>query len=1448
MGWLTGWTYRKSHTINPATGAGVNYQKKIVVHYGSGSDSGEDVYLNGKCRTDFGDIRFTDNDEVTELDYWMEEKVDSDYAIFWIEVADSLESSAVTIYIYYGNATATYTDTFTDLQHGENTFPFFDNFGTVDQTKWNFYLGDQGDATSDGNILTLSKDNNENVNMHSDSSFSYPLRLRGRVNLGIHRTYNYFGLHNAVENSYLISMFFGDDAEATLCRDSGSSSFDYGFPTTGTFENVFVKIDIAWKDGSKATFDIDDGSQTKEYAISQVPDDLMNAFAQIYFNSPNVLKLDWVFISKYVEPEPAHGDWGAEEGGEVDPPTVTTQPATGIGFDINGQRMSAFTFVERWNDVFPYGDRPHSQGVCSDGTYIYCTNDTTIKKFTKAKVLVNTKNDANLEGTNMEQINHIFYKDGYLYVGAMNYDTTPRRGYIKVFDASDLSYVTEYQVQNQWCEGCAFYDGKWWVCYYDYAYISAYNSSWVHIADYSTTSTYSQGITAYGEHLYVVAYLGGYVSEVQVYEWTGSALNKIATITEPVTDGSIQGLGKEPNEDIMWFAENDQNGEHNNLIKCSIAYIGGTHATLNGTITDTGGENAVERGFDWDVNSGAPYANSWTESNSYGVGAFNRFVSGLPENQTIYFRAKARNSGGWGYGNELSFKTPKKVGFSDVGGGAEAFGAFQNKSFVETGNGGEAFGIPLKALPFTEVGGGVDAYVNPYRAMAFVEVGEGEDAFVNPYRTMDFVEVGGGADVFTNPYRAMPFADQGYGTDVFSKIVTFVSVNFSDVGEGVDAFEIPYRQMGFVEVAYGMDVFGVFQSKAFVDNGNGAELFATAFRSMAFSDQGLGSEAFGVFQNKGFADSGYGSDVFSKIITFLNVQFSDDSYGSDEFEILHKGFDFVDVGEGSDVFGLAALKFFIDAGNGADVFETLFRSMDFVETGEGTDVFNTSYREMGFLDVGYGTDVFSITYKTLDFIDVGSGSDVFGVFLNQLVFEDTGQAVDVFASTYKEMGFADSGSGADVFSTICLFEFSDTGFGTEVFTVPYRKVAFSDNGLGTEVFEVTALKYFVDAGSGTEVFEKEIYGLIDKFFYETGIGTDVFSIAFKAFSFIDFGYGTDVFETPYKEMKFEEDGLGTDAFVMTVEMEFGDVGSGADLFQKQFIGVLKKYFYDSGHGSDFFVIPLKGHFFSDAGLGSDAFSKIVTFLSVEFADSGIGSDIFSIVFRDVKFLEEGLGADAFQLNRYMGFGDVGQGLDNFAKAIALLSKGFIDSGYGSDAYAIVLKGKTFVEDALGLDSFVNPYREVEFPESGLGQDSFSFALKLIEFSDVALGTDVFKSDGFMWFVDVGHGTDAFSYTLALKSVSFLDVGHGADVFTHLYRGVKFVDVGGGIEAFIIHYTALGFFDVGHGIPGFYTGLPISFRIILFHVPQIQMNFQAIKPIQMNVQVIDQIKMKFKVID
>lgn len=82
-----------------------------------------------------------------------------------------------------------------------------------------------------------------------------------------------------------------------------------------------------------------------------------------------------------------------------------------------------------------------------------------------------------------------------------------------------------------------------------------------------------------------------------------------------------------------------------------------TTATGNGNITATGGANATVRGFEWDIDTGAPYANDVSEVGDFGIGAYSLSLTGLPTGTTIYYRAYATNSGGTGYGGEQTFLT-----------------------------------------------------------------------------------------------------------------------------------------------------------------------------------------------------------------------------------------------------------------------------------------------------------------------------------------------------------------------------------------------------------------------------------------------------------------------------------------------------------------------------------------------------------------------------------------------------------------------------------------------------------------------------------------------------------------------------------------------------------------------------------------------------------------------
>lgn len=133
MGWLSGWTYRKSITLSRASGAVTNYQMKLLVGESSGA-TGENVDCNGLCLSSFDDLRFTKSDGTTLLDYWIESISGippNQLATVWIEF-DSIGTDATTFYMYYGKADAS------AVSSGANTFLFFDNFddNSLDTDKW----------------------------------------------------------------------------------------------------------------------------------------------------------------------------------------------------------------------------------------------------------------------------------------------------------------------------------------------------------------------------------------------------------------------------------------------------------------------------------------------------------------------------------------------------------------------------------------------------------------------------------------------------------------------------------------------------------------------------------------------------------------------------------------------------------------------------------------------------------------------------------------------------------------------------------------------------------------------------------------------------------------------------------------------------------------------------------------------------------------------------------------------------------------------------------------------------------------------------------------------------------------------------------------------------------------------------------------------------------------
>ncbi|MHA1742855.1 MAG: DUF2341 domain-containing protein, partial [Candidatus Heimdallarchaeota archaeon] len=306
--WLSGWQYRKSHEIQGSTaGAVTDYQVRIKVHYGSEEDSGQDVYLNGKCRTDFGDIRFTASDGQTLLDYWMDEKVDGDYAVFWVEVPSIPASpGATTIYIYYGNPSATSEsdgkatfDLFSDFETGMDGWSDWSSIGRAERTSRYSY---------DGSYSVVFKEEID------ESPGQYTGIQRNDIDLTNKRIDFWYFCPDDTWDSYKVLKVTAGSTEITIRGDFDGRTWYHHYLTgqTGTFLG----------------------------------------FRQVCGNGNNEwwIYVDRIIIRKYVSPEPSHGVWGSEEEGVSSnrapaPPTLD-DPVVNAHFDPS----ASVTFSWIFND------------------------------------------------------------------------------------------------------------------------------------------------------------------------------------------------------------------------------------------------------------------------------------------------------------------------------------------------------------------------------------------------------------------------------------------------------------------------------------------------------------------------------------------------------------------------------------------------------------------------------------------------------------------------------------------------------------------------------------------------------------------------------------------------------------------------------------------------------------------------------------------------------------------------------------------------------------------------------------------------------------------------------------------------------------------------------------------------------------------------------------------
>ena len=300
MAWLTGWSYRKPITISNAA---TDYQTKITVYYGSGTDGDNYVYCNSRCKTDFGDIRFTKSDGTTLLDIWRESKTDSGNAVFWVENDGTPQTSG---YIYYGNSGATYPYLSSELAHGQATFLFFDDFDDNDISDWTQVQGTftaaNGFISNDSSVLSRIK-----KAFNDSGGLAYEIKIRGTESgqyawAGIQirsPTTDYFG-GQGYDQGYLC-LIYTPTGNAVRVYKATAGTVSLLVSTSYTFSlNTWYKFKVTYLSGTIKTY---------------INDALVNSVTDTTYTTGEVIRIwntdmslnhdfDNIFVHKYASTEP----------------------------------------------------------------------------------------------------------------------------------------------------------------------------------------------------------------------------------------------------------------------------------------------------------------------------------------------------------------------------------------------------------------------------------------------------------------------------------------------------------------------------------------------------------------------------------------------------------------------------------------------------------------------------------------------------------------------------------------------------------------------------------------------------------------------------------------------------------------------------------------------------------------------------------------------------------------------------------------------------------------------------------------------------------------------------------------------------------------------------------------------------------------------------------------
>ncbi|MDD5311413.1 MAG: DUF2341 domain-containing protein [Dehalococcoidia bacterium] len=728
-GTLAGWSYRKQVSVSGSSaGAQTNYQKKVTVYKGSGTDSAGTVYLNNHCRDDFADIRFTRTDGATLLDYWVESYVSGVSAVVWVELDSVAAAPAIaTFYCYYGNASAATSSNI------RNTFVFGDDFddGSLDTAgRWSSG-GAGGTISESGGTLTVtnSADDQKYVSSIGTYGSGYALHTRARLDsiaaCTASRMVGFTTTKATYMEKYMSAAFrwYFEEGNffALSADDTASSRFDLAVAGDTAYHTAeYRRYDVGGVNYDK--YIMDGGAEVTGTRPVATP-----RYIYIRTDEPSKgLSVDWVFLRNFVSPEPAWGSWGSEE--------------------VMGGGLTRYEYYDAWDTISGDG----VSGIVWKGQTFTPSVNHTVKKIRLKMWRAGT------------------FADGTITLSIKATDGLGVPTGVDLCAATlNSSSITEVTAATAAYYDFDFSPGVALVAGTKYAYVLRFSGSeefnWPAVLMKNTDSGYVRGDHCWSpdsgaswiknegsDHYFEEWGIPGSVGNPAVTNAAGATSvttvsarlngevsvtggeNPVAHIYWGTTDGGTTPINWAHHEnlgakgagvffkDISGLTDNTTyyyrcyavNSAGSAWAAAGASFTTGvvvtaplvtnstgasditsSFARLNGEITSTGGADPVVHVY-WGTADGGTVSTAWAHDENlgtYGAGDFSKDLSGLASNMTYYYRCYAVNSGGPAWADSTaSFFVPAVVTVPVVTNGSGASGitttsAVLNGTIVSTG-------------------------------------------------------------------------------------------------------------------------------------------------------------------------------------------------------------------------------------------------------------------------------------------------------------------------------------------------------------------------------------------------------------------------------------------------------------------------------------------------------------------------------------------------------------------------------------------------------------------------------------------------------------------------------------------------------------------------------------------------------------------------------------------